>query len=45
MTPKKEEAGFIVADDLHPQNARILPMLALTISHDRKAIQEMFYTF
>jgi L-asparaginase len=45
MTPKKAEAGFIVADDLHPQKARILLMLALTISHDRKAIQEMFYTF
>ena len=45
MTPKKEEAGFIVADDLHPQKARILLMLALTISHDRKAIQEMFYAF
>ena len=44
MTPKKEEGGFIVADDLHPQKARILLMLALTISEDRKAIQEMFYT-
>jgi L-asparaginase len=45
MTPKKEEAGFIVADDLHPPKARILPMLALTISHERQAIQEMFYRF
>jgi L-asparaginase len=45
MTPKKEEAGFIVADDLHPQKARILLMLALTISHERQAIQEMFYRF
>jgi L-asparaginase len=45
MTPKKEEAGFIVADDLHPQKARILLMLALTISHDRQAIQEMFYAY
>jgi L-asparaginase len=45
MTPKKEDAGCIVADDLHPQKARILLMLALTISHDRKVIQEMFYTF
>jgi L-asparaginase len=44
MTPKKEEGGFIVADDLHPQKARILLMLALTISKDRKSIQEMFYT-
>jgi L-asparaginase len=45
MTPKKEEAGFIVADDLHPQKARILLMLALTITHERQAIQEMFYRF
>jgi L-asparaginase len=45
MTPKKEESGFIVADDLHPQKARILLMLALTISQDRQAIQEMFYTY
>jgi len=44
MTPKKDEAGFIVADDLHPQKARILLMLATTISHDRKTIQELFYT-
>jgi len=45
MTPKKEEAGFIVADDLHPQKARILLMLALTLSPERQAIQEMFYRF
>jgi L-asparaginase len=45
MTPKKEQSGFIVSDDLHPQKSRILLMLALTISHDRKAIQDMFYTF
>ncbi|MGH8064771.1 MAG: asparaginase [Candidatus Entotheonellia bacterium] len=45
MTPKKKEAGFIVADDLHPQKARILLMLALTMSHDRQVIQEAFYTF
>jgi L-asparaginase len=44
-TPKKEADGFIVADDLHPQKARILLMLALTISDDRKDIQDMFYTF
>ena len=45
MTPKKAEAGFIVADDLHPQKARILLMLALTKGHERQAIQEMFYRF
>jgi L-asparaginase len=45
MTPKKEETGFIVADDLSPQKARILLTLALTTSHARQAIQGMFYTF
>jgi L-asparaginase len=45
MTPKKEETGFIVADDLAPQKARILLMLALNMSHERQAIQGMFYTF
>jgi L-asparaginase len=44
-TAKKEAAGFIVADDLHPQKARILLMLALTIGDDRRVIQDMFYTF
>jgi L-asparaginase len=45
MTPKKQAAGFIVSDDLHPQKARILLMLALTASHDRTSIQEMFYRY
>jgi L-asparaginase len=45
MTAKKAEAGFIVADNLHPQKARILLMLALTISQERQTIQEMFYRF
>jgi L-asparaginase len=45
MTPQKAEAGFIVADNLHPQKARILLMLALTISQERQTIQEMFYRF
>lgn len=42
-TPKKEADGFIVCDDLMPQKSRILLMLALTITPERKAIQEMFY--
>jgi L-asparaginase len=45
MTPKKAEAGFIVADDLLPQKARVLLMLALTRTHDRNAIQDLFYTY
>ena len=43
ITPKLEMPGFIVADDLLPQKARILLMLGLTVTRDRKAIQEMFY--
>jgi L-asparaginase len=45
MTPRKAEAGFIVADDLLPQKARLLLMLALTRTRDRHTIQDMFYTF
>jgi len=43
MTPQKASAGFIVSDDLLPQKARILLMLALTITRDRQTIQELFY--
>lgn len=45
MTPAKERDGFIVGDNLLPHKARILLMLALTVTKDRKAIQEMFYEF
>lgn len=45
MTPRKHEDGFIVADDLLPQKARILLMLALTITRDRQTIQELFYQY
>jgi L-asparaginase len=44
-TPQKDAAGFIVCDDLMPQKARILLMLALTITRERAAIQEMFYKY
>ncbi len=37
-----EKLGFIVADDLNPQKARILLMLALTKTQDKEEIQEMF---
>ncbi len=43
MTPQKDAAGFIVSDDLLPQKARILLMLALSMTRDRQAIQELFY--
>ena len=45
MTPKKQEQGFIVSDDLQPQKARILLMLALTVTKDRDEIQNMFYQY
>lgn len=45
ITPKKEAEGFIVCDDLMPQKARILLMLALTVARERAAIQEMFYKY
>lgn len=43
MTPQKAAAGFIVSDDLLPQKARILLMLALSMTRDRPTIQELFY--
>lgn len=44
-TPKKDADGFIVCDDLMPQKARILLMLALTVTQERSAIQKMFYQY
>jgi L-asparaginase len=43
MTPQKASAGFIVSDDLLPQKARVLLTLALTMTREREAIQELFY--
>jgi len=45
MTPQKASAGFIVSDDLMPQKARILLMLALGITRDRTTIQDLFYKY
>ncbi|MAX59837.1 MAG: hypothetical protein CL755_13510 [Chloroflexi bacterium] len=45
MTPKKEQQGFIVCDNLLPQKARVLLMLALTVTSDRDEIQQMFYEY
>jgi len=36
---------FIAADNLSPQKARILLMLALTVSNDRAVIQDMFFKY
>ena len=45
MTPRKEEQGFIVSDNLMPQKARILLMLALTVSTERDWLQQAFYEY
>ena len=45
MTPRKQADGFIVCDDLLPQKARILLMLALTMRRDRHTLQELFYQY
>ena len=45
MTPRKDEQGFIVSDNLMPQKARLLLMLGLTITNDRDALQQMFYEY
>lgn len=42
---KDDENGFIVADNLTPQKARLLLMLGLTITRDPQKLQEMFYTY
>jgi len=40
-----EKLGTIASDDLNPQKARILLMLALTVTKDRSKIQEMFLEY
>ena len=40
-----DEVGTIVSDDLTPQKARILLMLGLTRSKDKKALQELFFKY
>jgi len=37
--------GFVVSDDLNPQKARVLLMLALTKTGDRDKIQQMFFEY
>ncbi len=45
ITPKKEEQGFIVSDNLLPQKARVLLMLGLTVTQDRHELQQLFYRY
>ncbi|CAM2849187.1 asparaginase [Flavobacterium succinicans] len=39
------ELGFVVADDLNPQKARVLLMLSLTETSDRAKIQDNFFEY
>ncbi|MBY0336353.1 MAG: asparaginase [Acetobacteraceae bacterium] len=41
-TTRMREAGFLHADNLNPQKARILLMLGLTVTRERAALQRMF---
>ncbi len=40
-----DRLGFIAADELNPQKARILLMLGLTRTRAPAELQEMFYTY
>ena len=40
-----DAAGFIAADELNPQKARVLLLLGLTRTRDSRALQEMFFTY
>jgi L-asparaginase len=40
-----DKLGFIAADELNPQKARVLLMLGLTRSKDPRVLQEMFFTY
>jgi L-asparaginase len=40
--PLLEEQGFVVADNLNPQKARVLTMLALTRTNEPAEVQRMF---
>lgn len=42
---KLREAGFLIADNLNPQKARILLALALTVTSHPEAIMRMFRTY
>jgi len=42
---RMREAGFLAADNLNPQKARILLALALTVTRDPARIKEMFATY
>ncbi len=45
MSDSDEKLGFISAEDLNPQKARVLLILALTKTSDPKKIQEYFLKY
>lgn len=45
VSDSDEKLGFISAEDLNPQKARVLLMLALTKTSDPKKIQEYFLEY
>ena len=45
LTRRFTETGYIVADNLAPKKARILLMLALTVTSDKSDIQRMMLTY
>lgn len=45
VSDSDEKLGFISAEDLNPQKARVLLMLALTKTSDPKKIQEYFLKY
>ncbi|MCH7738183.1 MAG: asparaginase [Chloroflexi bacterium] len=45
ITPKKDQQGFLVSDNLLPQKARVLLMLGLTVTKDRQELQRFFYEY
>lgn len=45
IVPKDDTQPGLVSNSLNPAKARILLMLALTISNDEKEIQEFFYNY
>ena len=40
-----DRLGFIAADELNPQKARVLLMLGLTRTSDPRVLQEMFFAY
>ncbi len=45
LTERRKTHGFIAADSLNPQKARILLMLGLALTRDVERLQQMFYEY